>query len=146
MDVDVDFVAELIFIGSSLAYALCGLLFVLLGYVVMDWLTPGKLGELIFVQRNRNAAAVLASNIAAVGLIVAMSIVQSAERFAKGIVTLTGYGIVGIAVLALAFKILDWVTPGRLGDLVTDPEPHPAVWITVAGNFAIGITIAASIS
>jgi len=132
--------------GSGIAYGVTGILYLLLGYYVMDWLTPGKLSELIFTDRNRNASALAASHFVAIGLILTTAIFTSADRFVLGIVNLTGFGIVGIGVLALGFKIIDWVTPGKLGELVTDTEPHPAVWVTVAANVALGAVIAASIS
>ena len=104
-----------------------------LGYVLVDLATPGKLHELIWTERNRNAALLLASNLLGVGIIVVAAIVASDDDFALGLVGAAAYGIVGLVIMAAAFLLLDAVTPGKLGELLVDPEPHPAVWVVGRG-------------
>ena len=55
--------------GQALAYGGVGLVLLVLGYVLVDLLTPGKLNDLIFVDRNRNAGMLVASGLLGTGLI-----------------------------------------------------------------------------
>ena len=56
-----DFVNDLAFgLLSGLAYAAVGLVLLAVGYAAIDLITPGRLGQLIYVERNANAAAVVA--------------------------------------------------------------------------------------
>jgi hypothetical protein len=132
-------------LAVTLAYGGAGLLLMTVGYVLVDVATPGSLRELIWVQRNRNAALLLASNLVGVGIIVVAAIVASADDFAIGIVSTLAYGVLGLALMAGAFVLLDIATPGRLGELLVDPEPHPAVHVTAVVHVATGAIIAAAI-
>ncbi|MFG2056500.1 DUF350 domain-containing protein [Micromonospora sp. NPDC048930] len=130
----------------TLAYGVVGVVLMAVGYVLVDVATPGKLHELIWVNRNRNAALLLASNLAGVGTIVVAAIVASADDFVLGLVGAAAYGILGLVIMAAAFLLLDMATPGRLGEILVDPEPHPAVWVSAVVHLATGAIIAAAIS
>ncbi|MEU5562969.1 DUF350 domain-containing protein [Micromonospora musae] len=130
----------------TLAYGMIGVLLMGIGYVLVDLATPGRLKELIWTDRNRNAAVLLASNLAAVGVIVVAAIAASEDDFVLGIVGATAYGILGLVIMAAAFLLLDALTPGRLGQILVDPEPHPAVWVSAVVHLATGAIIAAAIS
>ena len=129
----------------TLAYGAVGVVLMGIGYGLVDLATPGKLHELIWTERNRNAALLLASNLLGVGIIVVAAIVASDDDFALGLVGAAAYGIVGLVIMAAAFLLLDAVTPGRLGELLVDPEPHPAVWVSAVVHLATGAIIAAAI-
>ncbi|MGK5445479.1 DUF350 domain-containing protein [Micromonospora sp. URMC 105] len=130
----------------TLAYGVVGVVLMAVGYVLVDVATPGKLHELIWTGRNRNAALLLASNLAGVGTIVVAAIAASADDVALGLVGAAAYGILGLVVMAGAFLLLDAATPGRLGEILVDPEPHPAVWVSAVVHLATGAIIAAAIS
>ncbi|MEO3775720.1 DUF350 domain-containing protein [Micromonospora sp. B11E3] len=130
----------------TLAYGVVGVVLMGIGYALVDVATPGKLHELIWTERNRNAALLLASNLAGVGTIVVAAIVASDDDFVLGLVGAAAYGIVGLVIMAAAFVLLDAVTPGRLGELLVDPEPHPAVGVSAVVHLATGAIIAAAIS
>lgn len=131
---------------AALAYSGVGIVLLALGYFVIDLLTPGNLGQLIYAQRNFNAAVVVASGLAAIGAIVTTAIVSSEDDLGRGLASSAGYGVLGIVVLAIAFKVIDAITPGKLGDICTDQDHHPAVWVTAAAHLVLGAVIAASIS
>ncbi|MEV6524142.1 DUF350 domain-containing protein [Longispora sp. NPDC051575] len=131
---------------ATLAYSGVGIALMAVGYVLVDIATPGKLRDLIWVDRNRNAALLLASGLVGVGMIVVVAIVNSNDDFAKGIVDTGLYGLLGLVVMAVSFVLLDLATPGKLGELLCDPEPHPAVWVSVAAHLTSGAIIAAAIS
>ncbi|BCL15004.1 DUF350 domain-containing protein [Micromonospora sagamiensis] len=131
---------------ATLAYGVVGVVLMGVGYVLVDVATPGRLNELIWTQRNRNAALLLASNLASVGITVVAAIVASEDDFVLGIVGAASYGILGLVIMAAAFVVLDVATPGKLGELLVDPEPHPAVWVSAVVHLATGAIIAAAIS
>lgn len=131
---------------ASLAYGAVGLAAIALGYLVVDLLTPGKLSRLICEDRNWNATIVVVANLLAVGTIVVTAIVTAHDDLGKGLVDTLSYGILGIAMLAVAFVVVDLITPGRLGDIVTHHEPQPAVLLTAAADLVVGAVIAAAIS
>ncbi|WBB78198.1 DUF350 domain-containing protein [Micromonospora sp. WMMD882] len=129
----------------TLAYGVVGVLLMAVGYVLVDVATPGRLNELIWTHRNRNAALLLASNLAGVGVIVVAAIVASEDDFALGITGAAAYGVLGLVIMASAFLVLDVATPGKLGEILVDPEPHPAVWVSAVIHLATGAIIAAAI-
>ncbi|MEU7802817.1 DUF350 domain-containing protein [Micromonospora arborensis] len=130
---------------ATLAFGAVGVVLMGVGYGLVDLTTPGKLHELIWTERNRNAALLLASNLLGVGTIVVAAIVASDDDLALGLAGAAAYGIVGLVIMAAAFLLLDAVTPGRLGELLVDPEPHPAVWVSAVVHLATGAIIAAAI-
>lgn len=133
-------------LGSGLVFAVIGLVLMALGYRVVDTLTPGNLGDLVYVQRNRNAALLVSSGALAVGAIVTTAIATSADDFLLGVVEAAGYGLLGVLLLGLAFLLVDALTPGKLGEIVTDDVPHPAVYVSVATHIAVGAIVAAAIA
>ncbi|GIL31994.1 DUF350 domain-containing protein [Actinocatenispora comari] len=131
---------------SALAYGGVGIALLALGYLLVDLVTPGNLRRQIWEQRNRNAALVLVSGLAAVAIIVTTAILTSEDGLLLGLLSTALYGVLGILVMAVAFVLLDLATPGRLGALLVDEAPHPAVWVTAAVNLAVGAITAAAIS
>lgn len=130
----------------TLAYGVVGIALMGVGYGLVDLATPGRLNQLIWNERNRNAALLLASNVLSVGIIVVAAIVASEDNFLVGLIGAASYGLLGLVIMAAAFLLLDFTTPGRLGEILVDPEPHPAVWVTAAIHLAAGAIIAAAIS
>ncbi|GAA2596793.1 hypothetical protein GCM10010399_29300 [Dactylosporangium fulvum] len=132
-------------LAITLGYAAIGIVLMAIGAVLVDVATPGSLRHLIWVDRNTNAAILLASNLVAVGTITVTAIVASNGDFLQGIGSTVGYGLVGLLVMTVAFIVVDMATPGKLGELLVHPERHPAVWITAAVHLAVGAIIAAAI-
>ncbi|WP_026925035.1 DUF350 domain-containing protein [Glycomyces arizonensis] len=133
-------------VAGALAYSAVGIALMVLGFFIVDWLTPGKLGELIWSERNRNAALLLASNTLGVGLIVVGAIWASEGNLAEGIVSTLVFGVIGLVAMAVAFIVLDLLTPGKLGDIVCSDETQPAVWVNSAMHLALGGVIAMALS
>ncbi|MFD4257963.1 DUF350 domain-containing protein [Streptomyces sp. NPDC058534] len=133
-------------LGRAAAYGGLGLILLVLGIVLVDLLTPGKLGRQIWEQRNRNAALVLSSALLGIGGIVFTSIWTTYEDFGKGLVSTAVFGLLGLVMMAVAFLVVDLITPGRLGATLVEQEPHPAVWVTASCNVAVSAVIAASIA
>jgi len=131
---------------ATLAYAAVGTLVLGLGYVVLDAITPGNLRHLVYADHNGNAAVLAGANLLALGGIVTTAIVTSDDDLGAGVLEAGVYGLLGIGLLAVAFQVVDRLTPGDLGQICTDPQGTPAVWVTAAFQVALGAVLAAAIS
>jgi len=138
-----DFLTE---IASGLLYGALGIVLMALGYWMIDLLTPGKLGELIVVQRRRPAAIVTAAGLIGVGAVVTTSIASADGSLGEGLAETAGYGGVGVIMLGVAFVVIDMLTPEKLGDLVCEEGDPPVVWVTAAALIAAGAIVSAAIS
>lgn len=126
---------------AALAYCGVGVALMVLGFVVVDVLTPGRLRHQIWAERNRNASILLASNLVGVAIIVVAAISASEAGLGPGITSTAIYGVLGLVVMGLSFVLLDALTPGKLGAMVSDDEPHPAVWVSAAVHVAVGCVV-----
>ena len=133
-------------LGSAAAYSVVGLLVLVAGFVAVDLATPGDLHRQIWADRNNDLTAVLASGLAANTMTVVVAILSSDDDLGKGLVDAAGYGLLGVVLIGLVFKVVDALTPGDLGAMVAHDDHHPAVWITVVTHLAVGAVVAASIS
>ncbi len=132
-------------VGVAATYGLVGLVLMAFGFALVDILTPGNLREQIWVQRNRNAALLLASNLIGVGIIVATAIAASQGNWAEGLLSTAAYGILGLVLMGVSFVVLDVFTPGKLGELLVEEEAHPAVYVTAASHIAVAAIVAVAI-
>ena len=87
--------------GRSIVFGLVGIGLMALGFVLIDVLTPGKLRDLIWVERNPNAALLLASNQLGIAAIVFTAIFTSYDSFGEGLASTVIFGLLGIAVMAV---------------------------------------------
>ena len=132
--------------GRSIVFGVVGIGLMALGFLLVDVLTPGKLRELIWVDRNPNAALLLAANQLGIAAIVFTAIFTSYDSFAQGLASTVIFGIIGIAIMGLAFLVLDWLTPGKLGDVICTPERHPGATVTGASHFGAALIVCACIA
>ena len=134
-------------LGAGLLYGFVGIALLALGYRVIDWLTPGHLGRQLCEDRNRNLGVIVSAAMLAIGIIVTSAIIASDGDLGKGLGESAGFGLVGIALLGVAFTVVDLITPGKLGDIVAGEEGHePMVFVTGAALLSIGGIVAAAIS
>ncbi|MEV0697351.1 DUF350 domain-containing protein [Saccharopolyspora sp. NPDC050389] len=130
---------------AAVAYGAIGVVMMALGYVLVDLATPGKLRDLIWVQRNPNAALLLVSGLIGVGIILTTAIVGSADDLIAGLIDTLAFGLLGLILMSLSFLLIDAVTPGKLGDELSSPDMHPATWVSATAHVVIAVIIAASI-
>lgn len=130
----------------SLVYGLVGIGLMAIGFVVVDALTPGKLNDLIWTKRGTNAALLLMANQLGIAIIVFTAIFTSYGEFGKGLLSTLLFGLLGIALMTLAFYVLDWLTPGKLGDMFADIKPHPAAKVVAASHFGAALIVCACIA
>ncbi|MCI4061936.1 DUF350 domain-containing protein [Micromonospora sp. R77] len=131
---------------QSVVFGVVGVALMAAGFLLVDLLTPGKLRELIWVRRNGNAALLLAANQLGIAGIVFTAILTSYHDFGKGLASTVIFGLVGLLVMALAFFVLDLLTPGRLGEVICADEPHPAARVSAATHFGAALIVCACIA
>ena len=132
--------------GRSIVFGLVGIGLMALGYVLIDVLTPGRLRDLIWTERNPNAALLLAANQLGIALIVFTAIFTSYDSFGQGLASTVIFGVLGIGIMGLAFLVLDWMTPGKLGEVICSPERHPGALVSAATHFGAALIVCACIS
>ncbi|UQU63320.1 DUF350 domain-containing protein [Couchioplanes caeruleus] len=132
--------------GRSIVFGAVGIGLMALGFVLVDLLTPGKLRDLIWVDRNPNAALLLAANQLGIAAIVFTAIFTSYQNFGEGLASTAIFGLLGIAVMALAFLVLDWMTPGKLGEVICTQDRHPGALVSAASHFGAALIVCACIA
>src|ERR1044071_2258803 len=128
---------------QSVVFGVTGICLMAVGFIVVDLLTPGRLRELIWHQRSSNAALLLAANQLGIALIVFTAIFTSYENFGEGLASTAIFGVLGIGVMALAFLVLDWMTPGKLGEVICTQERHPGALVSAASHFGAALIVCA---
>ncbi|GIF68241.1 DUF350 domain-containing protein [Asanoa ishikariensis] len=139
---------EDLFTGAwhSIVYGVVGIALMAAGFMLVDMLTPGKLRELIWIQRNANASLLLAANQLGIAVIVFTAIITSYADFGYGLASTVLFGLLGIVLMGLAFLVLDMLTPGKLGEIICDDQPHPAARVSAASHFGVALIVAACIA
>jgi len=134
-------------IGYALAYSGVGIALLVLGFVVLDLLTPGRLASHIWTERSVNAAIVLSSGFLSLGLVIFTAIWTNSESgFGSALGWTVAFGVLGVVLQAVAFVVLDLLTPGKLGEMVTLREFHPAALVTASSQLAVAGIVVASIA
>lgn len=133
-------------IGYAVAYTGVGIALLVLGFFALDLLTPGHLGRHIYEHRSVNAALTLAAGFLGQGAIAFTTIWTNATSgFGEALGYTVVFGVLGVVLQAVAFLVLDLVTPGRLGAHLTEPGFHPASLVSVGSQLAVAAIIVASI-
>ncbi|SCL17725.1 Uncharacterized membrane protein YjfL, UPF0719 family [Micromonospora pallida] len=131
---------------QSIVFGIVGVVLMAAGFGLVDALTPGKLRDLIWVRRNGNAALLLAANQLGIAGIVFTAIFTSYDDFGRGLASTALFGLVGLVIMALAFFVLDLLTPGKLGEIICSDEPHPAARVSAATHFGAALIVCACIA
>ena len=133
-------------IGYAVAYTGVGLGLLLVGAVALDLLTPGHLARHIYQERSVNAGIALGAGFLGQGAIAFTTIWTNATSgFGRALLYTVVFGLLGVLLQALAFLILDLLTPGKLGVMLTEVPFHPASLVTAASQLAVAAIIVASI-
>ncbi|MEN3610077.1 DUF350 domain-containing protein [Plantactinospora sp. ZYX-F-223] len=131
---------------QSIVFGVVGIALMAAGFGLVDLLTPGRLRELIWVRRNANAALLLLANQLGIAAIVFTAILTSYTDFTKGLASTVLFGLIGLGVMAFGFLVLDWLTPGKLGEVICADEPHPAARVSAATHFGAALIVCACIA
>ena len=127
-----------------LAYSGVGLVVLVVGFIVLDLLTPGKLGQLV-MEGNPGAGLLAATGLASLGLILYFAIHFTGAGW-DGLDDAAIFGLVGVLVQAIGFTILDLLIPGKLADHCFNPTLHPAAWVSAGIQLSVALVVCASLT
>ena len=127
-----------------LAYSGVGLVVLVVGFYVLDLLTPGKLGQLV-MDGNPGAGLLAATGLASLGLIMYFAIHFTGAGW-DGLDDAAVFGLVGVLVQAVGFFVLDMVIPGKLGDHCFNPTLHPAAYVAAGIQVSVALIVCASLT
>jgi uncharacterized membrane protein YjfL (UPF0719 family) len=131
-------------VGQTLAYSAVGLVILVAGFIVVDLLTPGKLGQLI-ADRNPNASILAAATLVALGLVMYFAIYFTGAGWG-GLDDAIVFGIVGVATQAAGYVVMEMLMPGRFQNFEEDPNLHPQAFVAGASQIAIALIVCASLT
>ncbi len=133
-------------IGYAAAYTGVGILLLVVGAIALDLLTPGHLARHIYEERSVNAGIALAAGFLAQGAIAFTTIWTNATSgFGQALLYTVVFGVLGVVLQGIAFLVLDLLTPGKLGQHVTEVAFHPASLVLAAVQLAVAGIVVASI-
>ena len=81
---------------ATILYFLVGTAVLILGFVVVDVLTPGKLRQLVFIDRRPNAVILACANYIALAAVIISAITNSYSQLGQGLVGVAVYGTMGV--------------------------------------------------
>ena len=131
---------------ATILYFMVGMAVLLVGFLMVDVLTPGKLRQLVFIDRRPNAVVVAGAMYIALTTVIVSAIVNSYSQLGQGLIGVAVYGLMGVVLLGIALLTMHLVTPGDFHEHVDDPELHPGSFAVALILLAVGGVTAAAVS
>lgn len=133
---------------AAVVYLGVGIALLLLAAFVVDLLTPGRLVSHVVDQRSYSAALVLAAALVGQGLVIFTAIWTNATTgFGEALLWTVVFGLLGVALTGVAFALVDLLTPGRLGEILSRPGPvQPVAIVAASAHLAVAGIVVASIA
>ena len=131
---------------ATISYFLVGTAVLLVGFIVVDVLTPGKLRQLVFIDRRPNAVMLACANYIALAAVIISAITNSYSQLGQGLVGVAVFGLIGVVLQGIALLTLHFVIPGDFHEHIDEPELHPAAFATAVMLLAVGGVTAAALS
>ncbi len=126
------------------AYGLLGIVVLIVGYLALDVVTPGTLRNLLWRDDNRNAVLLTSGFLISLGVVYAASARAGmmTDHLWQGLLFAALYSVVAIALMCFSFVLIDWLTPGRLGELLLTGNAA-VVWINIIVFVVLGVSMGA---
>ena len=131
---------------ATILYFMVGMAVLLVGFLMVDVLTPGKLRQLVFIDRRPNAVVVAGAMYIALTTVIVSAIVNSYSQLGQGLIGVAVYGLMGVILLGIALLTMHLVIPGDFHEHVDDPELHPGSFAVALILLAVGGVTAAAVS
>jgi len=131
---------------ATILYFVVGMAVLLVGFFMVDVLTPGKLRQLVFIDRRPNAVVVAGAMYIALTTVIVSAIVNSYSQLGQGLIGVAVYGLMGVVLLGIALLTMHLVIPGDFHEHVDDPELHPGSFAVALILLAVGGVTAAAVS
>ncbi|MGW4095499.1 DUF350 domain-containing protein [Mycobacterium sp. NPDC004974] len=131
-------------VSAIVLYSIVGVALLILGFYVIDWTTPGPLRALVQAGRP-NAAAITASGVVSMALIIVLAIYSSSGDLIQGLITTLVFGLLGIAAQAFSVRLVGAIKGIDIGGVLASEKFTPQVLVVTASYLAFGLIIAAAI-
>src|SRR6201996_4139498 len=131
---------------ATILYFLVGMAVLVVGFFMVDVLTPGKLREMVFVDRRPNAVVLACAMYIALATVIISAITNSYSQLGQGLIGVAVYGFMGVILQGIALLTLHLVIPGNFHEHVDEPELHPASFAVALMLLAVGGVTAAAVS
>jgi uncharacterized membrane protein YjfL (UPF0719 family) len=131
---------------QSVLYFVVGMAVLVVGFFMVDVLTPGKLRQMVFIDRRPNAVVLACAMYVALAIVIISAIVNSYSQLGQGLVGVAVYGLMGVVLQGIALLTLHVVIPGNFHEHVDEPQLHPASFATAVMLLAVGGVTAAAVS
>ncbi len=131
---------------AVILYFLVGMAVLFAGFLMVHFLTPGNLRQMIFIDRRPNAVVLACAMYAALTIVIISAIVNSYSQLAQGLIGVAVYGLAGVIVQGIALVTLHIAMPGNFHEHVNEPQLHPGAFATAVLLLAVGGVTAAAIS
>ena len=131
---------------ATLSYFLVGTAVLIIGFIVVDLLTPGKLRQLVFIDRRPNAVMLACANYIALAAVIISAITNSYSQLGQGLVGVAVFGLIGVVLQGIALLSLHFIIPGDFHEHIDEPELHPAAFAVAVMLLAVGGVTAAALS
>lgn len=131
-------------IAAIVLYAAVGLLLMFVGFYALDLTTPGTLTALVRTGKP-NAAVVTGSALLSMALIVVVAIIRAGGNLTDGVLDALIFGLIGVIVLALVMRALEWALRLDIGAVLAAEEFRPACIAVAAAYLGLGLVVAAAI-
>jgi uncharacterized membrane protein YjfL (UPF0719 family) len=131
---------------ATILYFAVGMAVLLVGFFMVDVLTPGKLRQLVFIDRRPNAVVVSGAMYIALTTVIVSAIVNSYSQLGQGLFGVAVYGLMGVVLLGIALLAIHLLIPGNFHEHVDDPALHPGSFAVALILLAVGAVTAAAVS
>ena len=133
-------------VPATIGYFLAGALVLVVGFIVLDLITPGKLRDLVFLENRAGAAMIAGSQQIALACIVVSVIRASDDALMIGLGETLVYGALGIVLQAASLLVLEALIPVRFRDVVMDAKVRPRAVLAATTFIVIGVINAVALS
>lgn len=150
--------ALLVALGHAIVYALAAGVLLVVAYYVLDLVTPGHLGSHLrgidetgaesVHAASRSAGLVTASWLVSNALVLFTAIWTNGETsLGWALVWTLCFGLLGVALNAVMFFVIEALTPGDLRTIVCEPGPvRPLAYVAAASAISVALIVCASIA
>lgn len=131
---------------ATILYFAVGMGVLLIGFYMVDWLTPGKLRQLVFIDRRPNAVVVAGAMYISLTTVIISAITNSYSQLGQGLLGVAVYGLMGVILLGIAMLAMHLLIPGSFHEHVDEAELHPGSFAVALILLAVGGVTAAAVS
>ncbi|OBI63003.1 DUF350 domain-containing protein [Mycobacterium sp. E796] len=131
---------------ATILYFAVGMAVLFVGFYMVDWLTPGKLRQLVFIDRRPNAVVVAGAMYISLTVVIITAIANSYSQLGQGLLGVAVYGLMGVILLGIALLAMHLLIPGDFHEHIDEPTLHPGSFAVALILLAVGGVTAAAVS